>query len=142
MQRSALCRSRREVSNDIWLQSSASIQRRTSPVKFARSPRTDPPGLTLVSRPELPGARISAPPEFLPRASALTHERSFFLSAAVLRASFFFIFPGWFNRVQQGMSTSFRVRDFFLFVSFSRFRNTFRPPVAMLIAASAAFFTS
>ena len=29
----------------IYLQKSASIQPRTSPVKFARSPRTDPPGL-------------------------------------------------------------------------------------------------
>ena len=28
----------------IYLQKSASIQPRTSPVKFARSPRTDPPG--------------------------------------------------------------------------------------------------
>jgi len=45
--------------------------------------------------------------------AALTHERSFFLSAAVLRASFFsFHFSG---LVQQGMSTSFRVRDFFSF---------------------------
>ena len=45
---SASCRFRRELSNDhlvgTYLQTSASTQRRTSPVKFARSPRTDPPG--------------------------------------------------------------------------------------------------
>ena len=35
----------------IYLQKSASIQRRTSLVKFARSPRTDPPGLRRVLRP-------------------------------------------------------------------------------------------
>ena len=60
MQRSALCRSRRELS---WsslnmyfsyvpsiifsLQNLASIQPRTSLVKFVRSPRTDPPGLGI-----------------------------------------------------------------------------------------------
>ena len=47
VQRSALCRSRRELSNEyftIYLQNVASIQPRTSPEKFARSPRTDPPG--------------------------------------------------------------------------------------------------
>ena len=42
MQRSALCRSRRELSKHIFLQNMASIQPRTSPLKFARSP---PPGL-------------------------------------------------------------------------------------------------
>ena len=41
MQSSALCRSRRELSN---LQNLASIQPRTSLVKFTCSPRTDPPG--------------------------------------------------------------------------------------------------
>ena len=46
MQRSALCRSRRELfPTSIYLQNLASIQLRTSLVKFARSPRTDPPGL-------------------------------------------------------------------------------------------------
>ena len=44
MQRSALCRSRRELSNVYYLQNLASIQPLTSPFKFARSPRTDPPG--------------------------------------------------------------------------------------------------
>ena len=50
VQRSALCRSRRELSNEIaiptsiYLQNLASIQPRTSLVKFARCPRTDPPG--------------------------------------------------------------------------------------------------
>ena len=50
MQRSAFCRSRRELSNEliptsIYLQHLPSIQPRTSLVKFARSPCTDPPGL-------------------------------------------------------------------------------------------------
>ena len=44
MQRSALCRSWRELSNEYLLANLASIQPRTSLVKFARSPRTDPPG--------------------------------------------------------------------------------------------------
>ena len=35
---------------NIWLQSSASIRSRTSPVKFARSPYTDPPGSVLFGR--------------------------------------------------------------------------------------------
>ena len=34
----------------IWFQNLASIQRRTSLVKFARSPRTDPPGWTTIKR--------------------------------------------------------------------------------------------
>ena len=42
VQRSAFCRSRRELSNAyLFLQILASIQPRTSPVKFARSPCTD-----------------------------------------------------------------------------------------------------
>ena len=44
MQRSALCRSRRELSNAYLLANLASIQLRTNLVKFARSPCTDPPG--------------------------------------------------------------------------------------------------
>ena len=53
MQRSALCRSRRKLSNEtliptsIYLQNLASIQPRTSRVKFARSPRTDLPGVCV-----------------------------------------------------------------------------------------------
>ena len=45
VQRSALCRSRRELSNASFLAEFGSIQLRTSPVKFACSPRTDPPGV-------------------------------------------------------------------------------------------------
>ena len=44
MQSSALCRSRRELSNAYLLQNLASIQLLTSLVKFARSPCRDPPG--------------------------------------------------------------------------------------------------
>ena len=40
MQRSALCRSRRELSNAYFLANLASIQPRTSPVKFVRSAPT------------------------------------------------------------------------------------------------------
>ena len=54
MQRSALCRSRRELS--ICLENLASIQPRTSPVKFARSPRTDPPTCGAT-----PSVRAAAP---------------------------------------------------------------------------------
>ena len=42
MQRSALCKPRRELTS-IYLQTLASIQPRTSLVKFARCPYTDPP---------------------------------------------------------------------------------------------------
>ena len=38
VQRSALCRSRRELSNEYLLANLASIQPRTSPVKFAKAP--------------------------------------------------------------------------------------------------------
>ena len=44
VQRSALCRSRREFSHEYFLQNLASTQPRTSLVKLARSPCTDPPG--------------------------------------------------------------------------------------------------
>ena len=45
VQRSALCRSRRELFQRIFTcKNLASIQPRTSPAKFARSPCTDPPG--------------------------------------------------------------------------------------------------
>ena len=42
---SALCRSRRELSNEYFCANLASIQPRTILLKFARSPRTDPQGL-------------------------------------------------------------------------------------------------
>ena len=51
VQRSALCRSRRELSHEYWyvfsicLQILASIQPRTNLVKFARSVCTDPSGI-------------------------------------------------------------------------------------------------
>lgn len=103
--------------------------------------------MTLVSRPELLGARISAPPEFLlPRASrSRVDPRAIFFSFRGGASSLFFFFSFFrvgstgFNRVCPRLSG---FATFFLFVSFSRFRNTFLPPVAMLIAASAAFFTS
>ena len=56
VQRSALCRSRRELSNAYFLQNLASIQPRTSPLKFAatQGPATAPPG---------PPSRVGRPAE-------------------------------------------------------------------------------
>ena len=51
VRRSALCRSRRELSHEYLLAKFASIQPRMSPLKFARSPCiiTDPPGAIRLS---------------------------------------------------------------------------------------------
>ena len=64
MQRSALCRSRRELSNEyllakIGFDTAETSQPRTSLVKFARSPRTDPPG----SPSGVSGAHVQNPAE-------------------------------------------------------------------------------
>ena len=46
----------------IYLQNLASIQPRTSPVKFARSPRTDPPGRDRGTREALEAGAVALPP--------------------------------------------------------------------------------
>ena len=62
VQRSVLCRYRRELSNEyvlFYLQKSPSIQPRTSRVKFPRSPRTDRPGRRVGDRVAWEGLRPS-----------------------------------------------------------------------------------